>query len=633
MCGICGIVSARPDIVREDRLRRMTGAMVHRGPDDEGIALFPAAGLGLRRLSIIDLEGSHQPIRNEDGSIWSVCNGEIYNFLELRASLAARGHRFYTQGDAEVVVHAYEEWGPGFVGHLRGMFGLAVWDERRGRALLARDRIGIKPLFYAVEGGALVFGSELNAVRVSGLISEDLDPAALNLYLSLMYIPAPFTIFSAIRKLPPASVLTYDGREARVERFWSPPDEAVSGDEEEKSHELFALLRESVRLHLQSDVPLGFFLSGGLDSSALVALAAMEGAKHPLTFSVGFEERSHNELGYARIVADRFSCDHHPQTVRADAAGVLPRIVTALGEPFGDSSVVPTYYISETARRAVKVVVGGDGGDELFAGYEWTRRQRVVEKWRTLPPWMRRAAAAVLGGHGDSPSGLGRIARFLQDADRPPLDGYLRRVSCLTPGMKASVYTGPLKEHASRDAARAAIAGYFGGVPDAVVAMNRADFGVYLPDDDLCKVDRMTMLHSLEGRVPLLDHKLAEFSLSLPMSLKMRGTTTKFLLKRALAGVLPPETLAQRKQGFAIPVDRWMREDLHAEARRLLLDPRAETAQFLRRDAVEGMLERHRTGRARLGHPLWLLLVLETWLRTAAKRPEVLPAGVRLSDL
>jgi len=615
MCGICGIVrqgSTKP--VPAEVLRRMSDTMVHRGPDEEGIATFSGGGFGFRRLSIIDPAGSHQPIANEDGRLRVVCNGEIYNYRELRDELIRRGHRFETAGDVETVVHAYEEWGVDCLRRLRGMFGLALWDDAAQRLLLARDRLGIKPVHYAARGNELVFGSTLNAVLAAPGVPRDIDWAAIDLYLSLMYIPAPLTAFAGVRKLEPGSYLVYDGQGMHCESYWRPPRETADLDEREAVAEFERRLENAVRLHLRSDVPVGFFLSGGMDSSALVALAARAGGRTPTTFSVGFGTPTHDELAYARKVADTFGCEHHELMVRPDAASVLPRAVAQCGEPFGDSSIVPTAAICGAAAGTVKVVVGGDGGDELLAGYEWTSRQRLVERWARVPRLLRRPLETALNPFRSSVSAAGKLSRFVHDAACSPLQAYCRRTTCMGEADKRGVYGERLVDLTCVDAVAERMAPFFDD-GDPVASMNRADLGLYLPGDDLCKVDRATMMHSLEGRVPLVDHEVVEFALSLPMDLKLRGTTSKYILKRAMRGVLPPAILRQRKQGFAVPVDQWLRGELRRPAERILLSSKAAERGVIRPDGVRDMLAAHAGGRARHGHKLWTLLVLEIWFR------------------
>lgn len=613
----------------------MADAMVHRGPDDEGFFVCDGFGLGFRRLSILDIGGSHQPIPNEDGAVQVVGNGEIYNYAAIRAELLSLGHKFSTQGDIEVVVHAYEQWGLDSLKRLRGMFGLAILDTRKRQLHIVRDRIGIKPVFYCHSDNLFLFGSEIKAILASGLVSREVDWGAIDSYLSLLYVPAPHTAFKGIRKLPPASVLTFDSSGIRIEKYWEPGRDTAGGITlDEATGRLHSLLRDTMRLHMQSDVPVGFFLSGGMDSSAMVAIAAETGVSRPITFSAGFDDKSHNELEYARAVANRFSCDHHEMMVRPDATDVLPQIVQAFDEPFGDASAVPTYYISRFAAGHVKVAIGGDGGDEIFAGYEWTRRQRFVERWNRLPGFARKLAVAATMGMKASPSMAGKIARFLSDAGAPPLDGYLRRVSCFTEEHKAGIYGQQLLPCLHAPTIHDLMArSFLAAGQDPVKGMNAADFDFYLPDDDLCKVDRMTMLHSIEGRVPLLDHEVVEFALSLPMEMKLRGMTSKFILKKCMSDTLPPAVLRQRKHGFAIPVSRWTREELHGDIRRILLSGAEKRKDVYRPEGVRQLLDLHRGGTQDHGSRLWAMLVLELWLRMYIDAPgSGGESALRLSD-
>lgn len=601
--------------MEEPVLRRMAQTMVHRGPDDDGFIVTRCGGLGFRRLSIIDVEGSPQPIPNEDKTVWSVCNGEIYNYLDLRAELSGLGHHFSTRGDAEVVVHAYEEWGDGFVSRLRGMFGLAVLDTGRNRAVLARDRLGIKPLYYACQGGALIFGSELRAVVASGMVSQEIDWAAVDLFLTTMVIPAPHTVYRDVHKLLPGHCAVFEGQELQLSPYWAPPEQTVKIDAGEAEERFDALFREAVKLHLQSDVPLGFYLSGGLDSSALVAAAAEASGSPPTTYSVGFDASSHNELPYARKVAQEFGCDHHELMVTADAAAVLPRIVSACGEPFGDSSAIPVYRISEAAAESLTVVVGGDGGDEILAGYHWIRRRRVAERMQRLPQPLRALVAGMAKGHLTRPTWRGKFARLCEDADLSPLAHYCRNMSSLPPDVRTAVYAGPLRDQLIKDCPADFLGPHFDGSGAALDQITQTDLAFYLPDDILCKVDRMTMLHSLEGRVPFLDHQLVEFCLSLPMDLRLNGLSSKHVLKRVMKGVLPESILRQRKHGFSVPMVRWMQDDLHADARRLLLSDKAMSRGLFQADGVRQMLDDHRAGKRNLAHALWNMLVLEVWFR------------------
>lgn len=635
MCGICGFAGAKAFSNSERVLKEMLDAIIHRGPDEEGIQVFFSAGIGCRRLSIIDVDGSSQPISNEDESIFAVCNGEIYNFRSLRRELKLKGHEFKTNGDVETIVHAYEEWGDSCVKHFRGMFALAVYDERRNRLFLARDRIGIKPLFYSIHKGRIVFGSEIKALLASGTVTPDIDMRAVDLYLSLIYVPTPFTIYSSVRKLPPACCLVFEEGDASIDAYWHPPPEQRCIDVKAAQDELLNLLKESVDLHLQSDVPLAFFLSGGLDSSAIVALASQVSSTPPRTFSMGFEDRNYNELPYARSVAQKFGCDHHEIMVTADAAQVLPGIVSQFDEPFGDSSAVPTYYICSAAAGDMKVVVGGDGGDELFAGYEWTRRQRFIEYFNAVPCRPGRLLEMIACQWRGSAGIRGKLGRFAEDAAGDALAGYSRRVSCFTPRMKEHLYGPELRSYLGANPVEGIFSRIFGEFDDTVTAMNRSDFAFYLPEDDLCKVDRMTMLHSLEGRVPLLDHKVVDYALSLPMSVKLRGLESKYILKQSLKGLLPGVILKQRKQGFSIPVSAWMRDSLHTHLTRLAREKDSMTRRLFKEGSVSSIVERHLNHQnSDLGHALWALLVLEIWWRTSGgvRTAEDL-SGISLKDI
>ncbi len=635
MCGICGVITCNNTHTDEPTLWQMARTLSHRGPDDEAIRTFSGGGFGFRRLSIIDLAGARQPMANEDHTAWLVCNGEIYNYRELRRHLIGKGHRFRTDGDAEVVLHGYEEWGTDVLTRLRGMFAFALWDGRTQQAFLARDRMGIKPLYYAWQRGQLIFGSELKSVIASDLVPRDIDFTALDCCMSLMYIPAPATCYRHVRKLSPASFMLVRRGTLEISTYWTPPAPVASRSIEDEAGALRETLGEAVKLHLQSDVPLGFFLSGGLDSSSVVALAADAG-RRLRTFAIGFDTATHNELPYAREVARRFDCDHTEHMVKPDAAGLAPMLAAQFDEPFGDSSAIPMYHICELAAQSVRVVIGGDGGDELFAGYEWTRRQVFVDRWLRLPRSLRSPLEALLAGHGRGRALQDRLARFIADAAVEPLAGYARRIGCLSPAVKRRVYGPLLQEQLQTDTLHDLLHPFFTGNPhEPLASMNRFDYQVYLPDDDLCKVDRVTMLHSLEGRVPLLDHVVAEQALSLPMHYKLRGGRSKYVLKMAMRKLLPPAILRQRKQGFAIPVHAWMRGPLQRDVSRILLEGRCQAHGLLRRDGMADLLGAHATGRVDYGHVLWTLLMVELWFRFCVDRPTTSVAlrGTSLAQL
>jgi asparagine synthase (glutamine-hydrolysing) len=557
MCGIfgvCGAQAADPETLTV--LRAMGEVLIHRGPDEGGVHTEPGVGLGMRRLSIIDLKTGHQPISNEDGSVWVVFNGEIYNYRELTADLLARGHRFSTASDTEALVHLYEEYGADCVRHLRGMFAFALWDARSHTLLLARDRLGIKPLYYAPTPRGLIFGSELKALISSPSVRRRVDRSALAAYLRFGYVPDPLSILEGVAKLPPGHVLLVkDGRAGAPQRYWEPTShfrrEHESLDEAETGARLWGLLGDAVRSHLVSDVPVGAFLSGGLDSTAVVSFMAREAGVPVKTFSVGFGEKDYDEAPYARRVAEWFGTEHHELIATPQDLGLLDDVLTACDEPFADASAIPTYLVSRLARQHVKVVLSGDGGDELFAGYD---RYVVDRRERRLGILGDLGLGAPLSLVSDAlPEGT-RGKNFLRHFSLPRMQRYIDAISLfpdralrnlLEPGTAAA--SPPLFEDALRESR---------GL-DALSRLQDLDLRTYLPGDILTKVDRMSMAHSLEARVPLLDHPLVEFACGLPADLRMRGEQTKFLLRRILRGRVPDEVLTRPKRGFAVPLSSW----------------------------------------------------------------------------
>ena len=626
MCGIVGVVDAvRP--VEPDLVSRMCRAIRHRGPDDEGMYLTPAtsavhAALGARRLSIIDVAGGHQPVGNEDGTVWVVQNGEIYNFVELRAELEGRGHRFKTRSDTEVIVHAYEEFGDDCIGRLDGMFALAVWDERRQRLLLARDRLGKKPLVYAARPGRLTFGSEISAVLLDPAPSRDLDPDALDLYLTYLAIPAPLTIHRGIRKLPPGHTLTFERGEVVLRPYWTLPYEPkLACSESEAAERLVDLLRTAVRRRLVSEVPLGSFLSGGVDSSVVTALMATLTDRPVKTFSIGFEEPRYNELPAARRVADRFGCEHHEFVVKPRAADILPTLVEHFGEPYADSSALPTFYLSQLTRQHVTVALSGDGGDELFAGYGRHVAARMVERWQGMPRVVRAPVAAIarapIWPTRDRRSRLSRARRVLEASALSPQERYERWVGHLGRGTRDELYA-PGWDPRDHDVLAAKLAA--AESLDAVDALLAVDTGFYLPTDLLVKTDIMSMANSLEVRSPFLDHHLVEFAARLPSTLKLRRLTGKYLVKRAFAGVVPAGNLHGTKRGFAVPIGDWFRGDLRDFLSDHLLSARSRQRGLFEARVVERLVADHVAGRADWTHPLWTLLMLELWHRAFPDR-------------
>jgi asparagine synthase (glutamine-hydrolysing) len=602
----------------------MCAAICHRGPDHQGIQQFPAhpssseprAVLGNRRLSIIDVAGGQQPIGNEDGSVWVVQNGEIYNFAALRDRLERAGHHFRTRSDTEVIVHLYEEVGDSFVGELDGMFALALWDDRDKRLILARDRFGKKPLVYAEQGDRLLFASELQALLVDASIRRELDDEALHEYLSFMAIPAPLTIYQGIRKLPPAHMLVRDARGTTISRYWSlnyTPKRQISSGEAVRGVRHY--LTEAVRKRLISEVPLGAFLSGGVDSSAVVAVMAGLSSRPVKTFAVGFDEERYNELPHARRIADRFGCEHHEFQVKPNALEVLPTLVRHYGEPYADSSAIPSFYLAKLTRQHVTVALNGDGGDEMFAGYGWHLAGRLAERWHRVPAPARRAAErvahAVVPSSADRRSAATRAARFLAGASRPRAEQYRAWLTVFTDELKREIYVD------APDACADRLATVFAATRDldGVDAMLAADVAWYLPTDLLVKMDIATMANSLEARSPFLDRELAEFVATLPSDLKLRGQESKYILKQALTGLVPDENMYRRKQGFAVPIATWFRGELREYLADHILSERFAQRGLFRQAVVQRLVDDHLQHRADYAHHLWILLNLELWFR------------------
>jgi asparagine synthase (glutamine-hydrolysing) len=624
MCGIVGTVRPAGRPADGQLLARMNEAILHRGPDEEGAYLRGRVGMAMRRLAIIDLSGGQQPISNEDGTAWIVYNGEIYNYRELKSELEQLGHRFRTDCDTEAVVHAYEEWGADCPRHFRGMFAFAIWDERKEELFLARDRVGKKPLLYAHRpGGDFVFGSEFRALLRHPEVGREIDREAVHYYLTFMCVPAPLTAYRDIRKLEPGHTLTLtrDGQ-VRTERYWHLDiNRKIKITEEEAGERAVELLREAVRVRLMSEVPLGAFLSGGVDSSAVVALMSEASPTPVKTFSIGFEEQDFSELHHARRVAERVGADHHEFIVRPDALEVLPTLVEHYGEPYADSSAIPTYYVARETRRHVTVALNGDGGDECFAGYERYAAMSLSEHYRRLPEALRekviRRAVGLLPSSEVRPGRVRRVKRFLRAAGLPPVERYLRWVSVIDRQTKRGVYTDEFwRETAGLDAGRW-LAPWFAqangaGVVDAALL---ADTMTYLPNDLLVKVDIASMAVSLEARSPFLDHHVIEFAASLPSSLKLRGLTTKYLLKKTLRRLLPSENLTRPKMGFGVPIGHWFRGRMQPFLREHLLSDRVARRGMLRPEAVRRMVEEHTSGARDHAHPLWTLLMLELWFQ------------------
>jgi len=602
MCGICGIASSR-GAIDPARLAAMSATLVHRGPDSDGTFVDGPVGLAARRLAIIDLDRGDQPISNEDGTVTVVQNGEVYNYEELLGELERAGHRFKTHCDTEVLVHLYEEDGLAFASRLRGMFAVAIWDAPRRRLVLARDPYGIKPLYYRISGDGLEFASELRA-----LPRGEIDFDALECFLAFNSIPAPLSIFRDVRKLPPGHLLVWEGGAPRLERYARPgPGETRSDEEAELVEECRARLRDSVRAHLVSDVPVGVMLSGGVDSGALAALAAQESSEPVRTFSIGFEEQSFDELAGARAVAERYGTRHRELVLRPDAALLLPVLADAFDEPFADSSALPTYLVSRLAAEDVKVALSGEGGDELFGGYYTYVADLIAERAGRLAgfarPLVERLPTSTAKASFDY-----KAKRFVRAAHLPPLERHHAWKEIFSPDVREEL-TGRRSTFDPVDILRARHDETEGA--DLLARLQDVDFGIYLVDDLLVKTDRASMAHSLEARVPFLDPAVTNFAFTLPARHKVRGLSKKVLLRKALEPLLPREVVHGRKRGFSIPAAAWLRGGLEPFARETLEG--VERQGFFRRDAVMKVLDAHVAGREDLSRQLWGLLSFTLW--------------------
>ncbi|HEY6360387.1 MAG TPA: asparagine synthase (glutamine-hydrolyzing) [Vicinamibacterales bacterium] len=646
MCGIAGIVRWNARSIPEHEIRDMCRVMAHRGPDDEGIYLGDGVALGMRRLSIIDLDSGHQPVSNEDGSVWIVFNGEIYNYRELRRQLERSGHVFRTGSDTETIVHLYEDLGPRCVDQLRGMFAFAIWDTRQRQLLLARDRLGIKPLYYAEREGELVFASELKPILALPHIERSLNWEAVGHLFTFLATPPSTSIVEGVSKLEPASVgVAGPWRPLHIERYWDvefEPDERST--EAELTERLRELLTEAVTLHQVSDVPVGAFLSGGIDSSAVVAAMARPAAGRLKTFSIGFAESGFDELQHARKVAAAFGTDHYDVVLRPDVVQIVEDLTWYLDEPFGDTSAIPTYMVSQLAAEHVKVVLSGDGGDELFAGYDKYLVEERERGYERVPAALRKTAGAI---GALMPHGM-RGRRFLRhlalEGPRRYLDAStlfhademrcLFRRDALEHVMQRSwvddfgpAEAGPCVPTAGPHTPPAVGAGFSRPGGDWLSALQYRDLHHYLPLDILTKVDRMTMAHSIEARPPLLDHRLVEFAATIPSRLRLRDGTTKYLFKQAMRGILPDGIIDRRKHGFAVPLARWFRGELAGFARDLLLSPTCAQRGVFDLQYVQRLLQLNERGRD-LDLQLWTMLSFEVWCRRFLDAPmhETVPA-------
>jgi len=627
MCGIAGFVDTTSSggslAADRDRVQAMCDVMRHRGPDDDGVYVEPGVALGMRRLSIIDLSTGHQPIHNEDRTVWVVFNGEIYNYGELREQLEALGHRFYTSSDTETIVHGYEQWGEDVFSRLRGMFGIAIWDARSRTLLLGRDRAGIKPLYYAEAGGRLFFGSEAKCLLCNPEVDRTLDPAALDHYLAYLYTPRDRAIFRGLRKLQPGHFLkVHDGR-VELHRYWSfPARPTFRGSERDALEVLEQTLASAVASHMISDVPLGAFLSGGIDSTIVVAMMTRASRQKVKTFSIGFDEAAFDELPHARQVAAYLGTDHHEFVVRPDALAIVDKLVWHFDEPFADSSAIPTWYVSQMARQHVTVVLSGDGGDELFGGYErYLPHPRVARFDRRVRGLGRALAAATWRTF---PHGM-RGKNFLRHVARSPQGRYLdsvtmyhrdERQDLLVPEIQRTLVDWDAEAYFSEPLRRV------GDLPLAAQTM-ALDFETYLPEDCLTKMDRMSMAHSIESRVPLLDHHVVELAASFPPHLKIQGGTLKHLLRQMAFRLVPREIMDRPKRGFEVPITHWFRGSLREAFRDILASSVARQRGYFNYSFVDRVLDEHLSGKRDHALRLWQLVIFELWNRQYADAPAV----------
>ncbi len=624
MCGITGValadVTGRP---HERLLARMCAALRHRGPDDAGGMLENGIALAVRRLAVIDLPGGQQPVFNEDRTVVVVFNGEIYNFRSLRNQLIDRGHRFGSTSDTETIVHLYEEYGLDFVQHLHGMFGVAVWDFRKERLILARDRLGVKPLYYYVDDRRLCFGSELKAILQDEDVPRLLNPVAIHQLLTLGHILPPETCFDGIHELLPASLLVYQAGKVDIQSYWDLSFvQRTDYDPSQASQELFGRLRESVARRLISDVPLGAFLSGGIDSGIVVALMSQLSDEPVKTFSIGFDDASFSELPYARLIANRYHTEHHELVVQPRITDIIDELIKHHDAPFYDTSAIPTYHLSRFAREHVTVVLSGDGADEMFAGYNIYLANKVARYYQWIPSVARRMVidpVSRLVPESSRYINRGRVLReFLRGAPLEPLERFTRWATKIKRETRQRLYRDSFLRDQLAQGDEALLAPYF----ERAVGANELGRLLYvgtmteLPSDMLVKVDRMSMAHSLEVRSPFLDHLLFEFAARLPDKAKLRGWTSKYLLRQVARELsLPAATLRRPKRGFSIPLDRWLREDLVEFTKQILFDRPTENRGLFDAHVVRELAQQHFEGRVSRGRELWTLLTIELWQR------------------
>ena len=601
----------------------MNRCIVHRGPDDDGFYVNENVGLAMRRLAIIDVAHGKQPMHNEDKTAWIVFNGEIYNFQELRKDLEAQGSNFYTNSDTEIILHLYDRYGADCVQHLRGMFAFAIWDTRDDSLFIARDRVGKKPLLYSRQNnGDLIFGSEFQALLAHPDISREVDYEALDSYLSYLCVPAPQTAFKQIRKLEPAHWLRWKNGEIETKRYWQPDfSKKIKISEEEAIEETTRILREATKMRMISEVPLGAFLSGGVDSSAVVALMAETSSQPVKTFSIGFEEQDFSELKYAKKVAQHIGAEYHEFIVKPDALEVLPILVEHYGEPYADSSAIPTYYVAKETRKFVTVALNGDGGDESFAGYERHSAMQIAELYHRFPKLFRKALIEapinLIPTSEIKKSRVRDAKRFLQAASLPKTERYFRWMSTFNRESKKELYTKEFTERVAAQNPSHFLDQWFAkangsGILDATLLTDQM---TYLPNDLLVKVDIATMANSLEGRSPFLDHKVIEFAASLPESLKIQRFETKSLLKKVAARLVPKEVIYRRKMGFGVPIGNWFRGEMKEFVRGVLLSEKSLNRGIAKRAMIEKYVNEHINAERDHTYQIWTLMMMELWFQ------------------
>jgi asparagine synthase (glutamine-hydrolysing) len=646
MCGICGEIDFYNKSVKPEFIQRMCNLLTHRGPDDKGMVFikgnkyletknsleFPPnengfdVALGHRRLSIIDLStAAHQPMCNEDARIWIVFNGEIYNFQETREILVKKGHSFKSKSDTEVILHAYEEWGVECLIHFRGMFAFAIWDSSLQRLFMARDRSGKKPLVYFSQNGQFAFASEIKALLQIPGVERKANLHALHHYLTYQYVPSPETIFEGIKKLPPAHYLLFDRKgNVRIERYWKlnfRSNPQTYTDAQELGDQIERKLEESVKLRLISDVPLGAFLSGGVDSSLIVGIMAKLSSKPVKTFSIGFEEKEFDELSYARLVSNHFATEHHEFTVKPNAIEILPKLVWHYNEPFADSSAIPTYYVAKMTKDYVKVVLTGDAGDENFAGYPRYLRSRWVASFTRIPERLRKDLLPrflrTFSNLRWREKTLNRLSDFLESLSNDQGRNYAEQIKIFNAKEKEDIYTEDFRERVGKIDPLDFLLKKFeeSATGDLLEQLLYVDMNSYLPEDLLVKMDIATMANSLEARVPFLDHQFMELVAGIPSQLKLKGSKSKFILKTAFNGFLPDAIFKRNKMGFGVPVSRWFRNELKDYVYDILLDPRTLKRGYFRRECVERLLNDHIAFRYDHSSKIWALLFLEIWFR------------------